>query len=291
MSTREPPRLENHTSPRDLLGWAAGDAPQRCPLQDIMERVASALHSYPWTCIISLPSMMNLSLQDQKTVFYALARTIGLPSDSNRYTNQSGTYVDEVRPMTRSGVDPTVLLGECEPHADESTKPQPEDIVMLCCVRSARDGGDSLIWPTRDIRDSLLDLEHGRSFITQLERPDFYFGGLLRKPASLLQGPVLYSSDGIRYRKGAIIEGFECAGIQPSETIQDSLDALETAIQRTEPYKFRLEPGDILISLNRYGLHARTHFEDTSRLLLRVRVNSNQFSNSALDPVRVVVSE
>jgi Taurine catabolism dioxygenase TauD, TfdA family len=237
----------------------------------------------PFACVLRDTGFLEVPADRRDAYVRALTALFGTISDSNRFDDQSGTFVDAVAPTEPTSTDPTFTLGACEAHADESSKPNPEDVVLLWCVHQAEDGGESLLWPTDDLRATIAAGEDGDTHLRMLLEPDFLFGGKLRNPPRVLRAPVFFGTDGVRFRLGSLQDAREVVGSPFPPAQREALTRLVDAVAETDPYRYRLADGEVLVMMNRRALHARGDFTDRSRLLLRTRCFNQELSNSGLD--------
>ncbi|CAM3824138.1 TauD/TfdA family dioxygenase [Kibdelosporangium persicum] len=241
--------------------------------------VLGALRSPACCCLLRTTGFHEFGdPADTQAFVTALTGLLGQVSDDNRGT--TGNYVDRVEPTDPDGSDITVGLGECEAHSDESSKLLPEDIVILWCVRQASAGGASRIWASPRLRPHLGDAE------ATLREPEFLFGGNGRVPGRVVKAPVLYGSDGIRFRLGALRSGHEVCHRPLRPDQEQAVQRLIEAFTKVQPTELLLQPGEALVMLNRRVLHARTSFSDRRRLLLRTRCFNPEMSNSQHDQAR-----
>jgi hypothetical protein len=245
---------------RDSLFLALGQAPYAVAIRGLPFRIFPS-ELEPWGIIL---------------VFLLLCSV----SDGNAYAERSGLYWEHVQPSRLNSTDVTYTMGECEAHSDESSKPEPEDIVGLWCVQPASEGGTSRVWTVHDIEMRLQRTPEGRQAIRVLRERWFPFGGKLRQPPRTLLAPVLIGREGIRYRAGAIADGYASLGRSPTSLGMEALDLLAAAIRDTTPFEHDLKAGDLLLLLNRRTIHARSDFCDCRRHLIKVRGFSEHFAVS-----------
>jgi hypothetical protein len=248
--------------------------------KDVLNALSCPLHA----CIVRSTHLVDLKDPDlMRSYVTALTSFFGRVSDNNRFSEQSGVFVDMVQPTDPRGQDLTFRLGQCEPHSDESSKRLPEDIVILWCVRPADSGGASKIWTSTLLQAEMRLHQAGDQFLKILYEPEFLFGGRLRVPRRVLKAPILFGVDGIRFRLGTILDGHDVSRRPLLLRQQQALRALLAAIHEVEPCEYTLQPGEALFILNRRTLHARTSFSDCQRLLLRTRCFCDEISNSNFD--------
>ena len=148
-------------------------------------------------------------------------------------------------------------------HTDSSYKVDPQDLVIFQMVRSATDGGDSLMVLVDDLVDQLTDAD-----IATLQKPIF--------PLGKVGLPVLWKEQGawhMRYYRTQIDTMVAQGYPFPSEG-RKAVEALDDALQDTPwYYQFALEGGETLFLNNRRVLHGRTGFgPDSDRLMYRYRL-------------------
>ncbi|MEU9509729.1 TauD/TfdA family dioxygenase [Micromonospora sp. NPDC048170] len=243
----------------------------------------AALDRAPFGFVLRGTGFETLDGPQRGAYIRRLTGLFGQISDSNRFSETSNVFVDMVAPTEPGSADPTFSLGECEAHSDESSKPRPEDVVLLWCVRPAEKGGESLFWPAAELRRAIGATAGGAALIEELDRDQFLFGGKLRNPPRVLRAPIFFPGDGIRFRLGSLQDAGEVSGRPPTKEQRAAIEALSDAVAGTAPYRYRLEAGEALVLMNRKMLHARTDFVDDRRLLLRTRCFNDELSNSRHD--------
>ncbi|TDP37695.1 TauD/TfdA family dioxygenase [Nocardia ignorata] len=256
----------------------------------LRHKVMEILSRAPYACVVRGIGFHTLSDTDRSELVRRTASLFGEVSDNNRFDEESGSFIDEVKPTEPGGTDVTFTLGACEAHSDESSKPFPEDVVMLWCVTPADDGGTSLVWPASELAAYIGDQPDGEDALRVLREPVFLFGGKLRNPPRILQAPVLFGDDGIRFRLGSMEDALEVTGRELTKTQHRALGSLIEALDSVEPYISDLRSGDLLVTLNRRTLHGRTNFTDQKRLLLRTRCFNKEVSNSDRDQASWLIS-
>ena len=159
-----------------------------------------------------------------------------------------------------------------EPHTDASFEEDPFNLVLLYCVRSDGEGGDSLIITADDIVENLTAEAH-----QALKSPVYPFGKYVV--------PVIGEADGaqtIRYYRTQLdlqMSRRKDDGFELSQESRDALTTLDTTMRDLSiQFRFHFEPRDLLFVHNKRAVHGRTSFsEDSSRLLLRGRVYCRDF--------------
>lgn len=286
---RELPVLDAHISSEEVLSYGPGSDPAGLvpeTWESCSKQVFDLLAISPHACVVRNAGFAWLPLSWRGEYVKAVARLFGTISDNNRFSAHSNVFVDEVKPTDPGGKDVTFTLGACEAHSDESSKLVPEDIVLLSCVRPARDGGASCVWPASDLEAFVRARPGGRDLVEVLREPSFPFGGRLRNPPRVLRAPILFGADGIRFRLGSLEDGLEVTGQELAGPRKQALAELMHAIEAIDPFRNALEADDLLIMLNRRVLHSRTDFTDRDRLLLRTRCFNDAVSNRAQDNAR-----
>jgi Taurine catabolism dioxygenase TauD, TfdA family len=286
---RELPALDAHISSEEALRHGPGsdlDGVVPETWKSCSKQVFDLLSSSPHACVVRNAGFAGLPAPQRGEYVKAIAHLFGEISDNNRFSARSNVFVDEVKPTEPGSRDVTFTLGACEAHSDESSKLVPEDIVILWCVRPARDGGASCVWPASDLEAFVRARPGGQELVAVLREPGFPFGGRLRNPPRVLRAPILFGTDGIRFRLGSLRDGLEVTGQELAGPHKQALAEMIQAIEAIDPFCNALEADDLLIMLNRRVLHSRTDFTDRDRLLLRTRCFNDTVSNRAQDNAR-----
>jgi hypothetical protein len=163
-----------------------------------VSRILDCLARPPYFCVLRRSAWVDLPVEDLHKTVTALASPLGCMSDDNAYRTRSGIFADDVRPLDPTSLDVTYSF-DCEVHSDESSKPTPEDVVTLWCVRAGLDGGGSLVWSGDEIIATLRASPDGEKQERFLRRHRFPFGGKLRQPPRVLLAPILFGASGIRF--------------------------------------------------------------------------------------------
>jgi alpha-ketoglutarate-dependent taurine dioxygenase len=168
-------------------------------------------------------------------------------------------------------------------HTDNSWVHEPERYFALLVIQPAQDGGESLLFPLADLIRDFARTRKGPAVIRTLsERPfPFAMPVVFRSEAErageitpVVTSPVIRSGSVLRYRHDVIQAGFQQ---RPDLATPESVAAIEifndylVELLRRSP-GIKLGRGDMVIANNHTVLHARTHFTDPNRLLLRARM-------------------
>jgi len=168
-------------------------------------------------------------------------------------------------------------------HTDNSWIEEPEEYFALLVIRPARDGGESLLFPVAELLRDFAQVKEGPAAIRTLSERLFPFampvvfrseGERSAQLTPVVTAPVLRSHSRLRYRHDTILSGFK---VRPDLATEESVAAVESfndyliGLLRRSP-GIKLERGDVLLANNHTVLHARSHFTDPNRLLLRARI-------------------
>ena len=153
-----------------------------------------------------------------------------------------------------------------EPHTDGSVRPNPNDIVILYCVASDDEGGDTILVPIDEIVAKL-----GENHYECLCAPVFPFG---RHVVPIIERYPGNST--IRYYRTQLAKSVQQKEAELSEASCSALEALDDTLKDQSIHiRFKLQPYDLLFINNKKILHGRTSIgENNNRLLLRGRLFS-----------------
>jgi len=172
---------------------------------------------------------------------------------------------------------------EAQLHTDSQYSFYPEDYFGLLTLKKADCGGGiSYLLSLEEILGELRKLPNGEQIIETLSNTSYPFivPNVFKKDDSLEQefnyGPILRPNE-IRFR----IDTFEKALLKLdgycSEEQLEAYHALKKiAIESKSIKSFFLEEGDLIYINNKTMLHGRGEFSDSSRHLLRIRMNKFQ---------------
>jgi hypothetical protein len=184
-------------------------------------------------------------------------------------------------------------------HTDNSWVSAPETYFSLLVLRPASDGGNSILLSIDELKREFASTEPGPEAIRILTEHQFPFAmpAIFRggsDPAEVVTSPVFGSPLGFRFRHDVILAGFEA---RPALATVESVWAVEAFNAfllevLADTQGMRLERGDVVLANNHRVLHARTHFTDPHRLLLRARMIEGAVeSGRRLVPIEPSASE
>ncbi|GAA0991562.1 TauD/TfdA family dioxygenase [Acrocarpospora macrocephala] len=193
------------------------------------------------------------------TSVLAIAEHFGRPS-----TRDGGQAVWEVKPRPgRAHGTFSERTGPAAFHTDAQYHARPEDYVCLFVVRPAADGGDTRLLGAAA---ALSTVRPGT--LAALRRPAWSWTvpEVFRATVPASRPATVATADGtIRWRADNLAQPL------PGDQRRAATD-FAVALERAEACEVRHRPGDVIILDNRRTLHARTAFQDTDRLVLRVRL-------------------
>lgn len=199
----------------------------------------------------------------------------GLRKDRRLFsvTDTGGQYNDPTRIGATSGISWM--------HTDNGClEPRPPCYIGLLCVNRAVEGGVSTLISANTLRA-----------VIEEERPDLlplYFEPYHFRPPKLhtwpggpqtIVKPILEEGQGellVHYARVMIEPGMEMAGTPLTPRQLEALDYFDALLERPElRYEYLLQPGEFMITNNRFTLHGRTAYSDGAtpaerRLLKRV---------------------
>ncbi|MFE5700342.1 TauD/TfdA family dioxygenase [Rhodococcus koreensis] len=282
-----PPQLREHISWLEQ-SFPAADFPspdrQRTARRELEERVealapvlaqaAAAVRDDQAVVLRGLPA-------ESTAMVVAVASAVGpvVPSRPDR------PLIDDLKPTTGGDERPT-RLGDLRvaltPHTDNSTMPNPPEVLVLAFVHNddPDSGGESTLTHVDDVAAALdsTDIE----LLRELRYPS------LNVPTDTGLAPTLTSvlarrSDGrlsARYRDEALDAGIasDLAPEEPTTAHVDALRRFTTAVREPSlQTRVRLDTGDMLFIDNARFLHGRTEISPTaSRHLKRLYTRLDQ---------------
>ncbi len=221
------------------------------------------------------------SVEEISRDFEALVSRLGIVTPHGA----SGQTIWRISPRAELGHVPTFseAAGEAPLHTDNSWVEAPEQYFALLVIQPARDGGESLLFPVAELLREFRQMPEGPAVIRTLSERLFPFAmpAVFRSDAEraaratpVVTAPVLRAHALLRYRHDIIQAGFQ---VRPDLATQESVAAVDlfdnflTDLLRRSP-GVKLQRGNVLLANNHTVLHARTHFSDPDRLLLRARM-------------------
>lgn len=157
--------------------------------------------------------------------------------------------------------------GEARFHTDGAGRENPETAFGLFCLHPASDGGESILVDTQDVI-RYLSTHHASVYKRLSTKPLTWEIGESRIYRCLFWNSHAAETR-VAYRPDAISRDRD---LVDGETL-DALDVFEDLIEQKQFHTtMRLNEGEFIIVDNYRVLHARSHFSDRKRHLLRVRV-------------------
>jgi hypothetical protein len=214
------------------------------------------------------------------TLVLALTQSIGKPTDHNLDKRVLWPVRPRAERVTKIVDYKTTFseeAGEAPLHSDSAFAPEPEKYNCLFVVRQAADGGGvSVVLNVPRLVDDLDKSADGRECLDILRQQEFPFRvpDAFFKGARVITAPVLGSRPFIRFRHDCLMAGFALREDLRSNgrvwAIEQFRAAAESSAARIA---HTLQPDEALIVDNHTMLHARTHFADPDRHLIRVRMH------------------
>jgi alpha-ketoglutarate-dependent taurine dioxygenase len=162
--------------------------------------------------------------------------------------------------------------GEALMHTDSTFATRPERWFGLWCVRPARQGGASLLIDGRRVISALERTPEGQAALHTLRTRDIpLWDGSAVCAIRVFGGP---GQPPVRYRTDLVEQGTRQAGLGRDDPRVTSVAQLDRCLNdESLRHRFPLRAGDVLFVDNHRTLHAREHFTDVDRHLLRVRMH------------------
>lgn len=217
----------------------------------------------------------------QKNLFLMLICACGEPSD---HMPGKGEYICKVHPrdnLKREIETYSEHNLEAPLHTDSHYRESPEEFAAFLMEHKAEAGGRNILLRIDSILSEMRVTEEGRRWLKYLKEHSFpsavpsRYSDTLGQTAKYVEAPIINPSEtAIRFREDTIRKGIVLANRPRDEEQDQALDFFTTLIYRSpERRGVTLENGEILFVNNYTALHARTAFEDRSRVLLRIRFN------------------
>lgn len=169
-------------------------------------------------------------------------------------------------------------IGACPMHTDSAFAADPERFLCLFVVReSADNGGESVVMEINEILEHLKsEGADGQRCMDILQNQDFP----LRTPDAfseteqVLVAKLLDKDPAVRFRYDSVIDGFAARPDLDSEDRRWAVEYFFEFIQQRAPrMQFLATRDQLAVVDNRNTLHARTHYADPHRHLIRARLH------------------
>ena len=241
----------------------------RAPLNALANRLKERVQNGPgMVCLRGWP-VAELDDEVASTLYWGLGSRLGPPRPQNAAGDRIGMVTDITTPSGGPGSAERKGFAdnlELVYHTENARQSDPPDIIGLLCLRSAAQGGESLLVSGHTIHNRVRQTDPGS--LSRLRRP-FRFGD----PADPEGGdstssPVFEESErslDVRYNKYWITKGQAAIGEPLTEDAEaaEAIAAVERALATTEiVLRFTMAPGEVLLLNNRIVLHGRTEFVD-----------------------------
>ncbi|MFD0884423.1 TauD/TfdA family dioxygenase [Streptosporangium algeriense] len=221
--------------------------------------------------VADVPGFAGLTEDAKDTFAVAVCSVLGVPSPVGA---TGDLVVWEVRPrpdlpddQRRNNI--SVSDGEACLHTDSTFAERPERWFTLWCVCPARDGGASVLVDSSQV---IREMDEPTLEVLRTTDAPLWDGRRVRRirviDADARGEPV------VRYRADLLAQGVEAAGLRQGDALLEALRAFEA---RLASPRFRhvvpLRADQVLFVDNHRILHAREHFTDARRRLLRIRIH------------------
>ncbi|QPP05835.1 TauD/TfdA family dioxygenase [Streptomyces bathyalis] len=247
---------------------------RRADAVPFLDAVLEALHRDGYA-VASVPGLAGMAVHARDALVVAASAAIGTPSPVGATDD---IVVWDVRPrpelpeaQRRNNI--SVSDGEACLHTDSAFSSSPERWFGLWCVRPALSGGASVLVDAHRVWEVLGGsgtLRRARDTLLTTDVP--MWNGQRLVPVRVFSK----AGDGrpmVRYRADLLAQGVRLARLDPAGDIARSLTLLDEVL--TEPSLrevVRLEEDQVVFVDNHRVMHAREHFTDPRRHLLRVRM-------------------
>lgn len=242
----------------------------------------------------------DMSPERAKMAFWIVANYIGRVIRQNL----SGARLDTVSDKAEGRWDPYRLVDtndRFDTHTDNAfLEPRASDYLGLGCINQAQEGGESLLVSAYALHDALL--AESPDWLSRLYAPfhhDLPANQRQAGGAETSERPIFERRDGdlvMHYLRLYIDPGMERAGCPLKPEERAMLDFIDGLMRRDDmTFAYRLEPGEVLFSNNRWLLHGREAFVDHAepgrhRLLARAWM-WRRHTAPGVDPVALDAAE
>ncbi|MDJ0686951.1 MAG: TauD/TfdA family dioxygenase [Xenococcaceae cyanobacterium MO_188.B32] len=179
------------------------------------------------------------------------------------------------------------LDAEAPLHIDSAFRHKPEEYFGLFAIKSAKEGGNSIIVKANDLIQSLQSSSFGVQCLRILREQNFPFqvpsAFVGAGKSNIILAPIVADKPLIRFRLDTIEASFKCYPELATPARLWALGYFERFIKSYEnKIEFKLTDGDMVFVNNHKVLHGRTAFSQNDRLLLRVRIEQNSQDTSEI---------
>jgi alpha-ketoglutarate-dependent taurine dioxygenase len=216
-----------------------------------------------------------------RAVAWTIASRFGRPVSQNA----KGAMIADVMDVIKGASSPRGYHSNAELklHTDPAS-----DLIGLCCIEAAKEGGDSLLSNAVAVHDEMKATRPDLLEVLYQGFPYHRFGeGLAQDPEiTNYNVPLLSVVDGkvsCRYGSNRINGALKELGTELTDKQKEALALFREIASRDDfAITFRMKAGDFLIANNLTLLHARTNFVDNDdperpRHLLRFWLEGKQF--------------
>ena len=189
--------------------------------------------------------------------------------------NYTGLRVELLRDQKRTDGDPYRISQTNRFfafHSDNGVlEPRPPNYIGLTCLRTAKQGGESVLVSAYTLHNELLakhpdllEMLYGQFHADkpQLQTRAGAEDRPVRYPIFQRQGSELF----MRYNRVFLEQGAAKAGVDLSATALKAFDVLDELMEREELlFRYKLQRGEVLVANNLATLHSRTAYVDDER--------------------------
>jgi alpha-ketoglutarate-dependent taurine dioxygenase len=226
--------------------------------------------------LVAVPGLAAMPRPERDRAVVAVSCLLGTPSPVDL---DEQILVWDVRarldlPEQQRALNVSVSAGQACLHTDSTFASRPERWFGLWCLRPAADGGANVLVDGRRLLDSLAAdpaARHVRHVLREQNVP--LWDGRRLVPTRVL-GRDQHGHLTVRYREDLIERGVHLARLAPDDPVVLALRAFADLLGEPEHRRaVRLDRDEVLFVDNHRMLHAREHFADARRHLLRTRMH------------------
>lgn len=270
--------IQNNISPHaEIIDWVSKHEKEIDDIWDeryeIIGKISKSIRNNGIAILDNIGIGDVIDFRVRHIALYLLLTTISKPSIHS--TNDIFWDVKDIGDQKNGKVITfSERYGECPLHTDSAFSEHPEHFLTLYVVKPANDGGESVYLSFKNLLHTLTEHKDGDKCRYLLENKDFPF---MTPPSFNPNTPVIlkpvFQDNRVRFRYDCLIDGLDK---YPELRTVDRVWCIELLNELIENNQFKkivsVQKDQMILIDNWHGFHARTHFEDKSRFLIRARL-------------------
>jgi alpha-ketoglutarate-dependent taurine dioxygenase len=209
---------------------------------------------------------------DIKEYHWSLVNKLGLPSEHNEGKKD---YIWEISAKQNTSSIKTYSehSQKANLHTDSQYRHNPEKYFSLSSIQTANCGGGQT--EILDFKNLYAKIKNNTWFKELYEAYPIAIPDVFQSiQERIIYQPIIKESPFIRFRTDTILKGLDLANEPLESKPRKAFNFLKEEILNSNLIeRFYLKKGQIIIIDNHRVLHGRSAFQDSNRLLLRIRFN------------------